>query len=73
MLIRDVHFLVQKDTVDMAKTNSATVARSATTGRFTIRKEGGDTSEHASGKKTPKVVRSSISKNRDALQRLANR
>jgi len=57
----------------MAKTNSATVAHSATVGRFTIRKEGGDTSGHASDKKTPKVVRSSISKNRDALQRLANR
>ncbi|WP_299209806.1 hypothetical protein [uncultured Tateyamaria sp.] len=57
----------------MTKTNSATVARSANAGKFTVRKEGGDTSEHASGKKTPKVVRSSISKNRDALQRLANR
>ncbi|WP_298921939.1 hypothetical protein [uncultured Roseobacter sp.] len=57
----------------MAKTNSATVARAARTGKFTVRKDGGDTSVHASGKKTPKVVRSSISKNRDALKRLANR
>ncbi|WP_195822163.1 hypothetical protein [Roseobacter sp. MH60115] len=57
----------------MAKTHSATVARTADTGKFTLRKEGGDTSVHASGKKTPTVVSASISKNRDALKRLANR
>lgn len=57
----------------MPKKNSATVARNASTGRFTVRKEGGSTSVHASGKKTPKVVSASISKNRDALKRLANR
>lgn len=62
-----------EDTADMAKTNSATVARSASKGKFTLRKEGGDTSVHASGKRTPKVVSTSISKNRDALKRLANR
>lgn len=57
----------------MAKKTTATVARTASTGRFTVRKDGGDTSVHASGKTTPKVVSSSIRKNRDALQRLANR
>lgn len=57
----------------MAKTHSATVARTADTGKFTLRKEGGDISVHASGKKTPTVVSASINKNRDALKRLANR
>lgn len=64
---------MEKDTAEMAKTNSATVARTADTGKFTLRKEGGDTTVHASGKRTPKVVSSSIRKNRDALKRLANR
>ncbi|WP_299680720.1 hypothetical protein [uncultured Roseobacter sp.] len=57
----------------MAKKTTATVARTAPKGTFAVRKDGGDTSVHASGKATPKVVSSSIRKNRDALQRLANR
>lgn len=68
-----MHSLAQKDTADMVNANSATVARSTAAGRFTIRKANGEMSEHTSGKKIPKIVRRSISKNRDALQRLANR
>lgn len=57
----------------MIKKPTAKVSRSATSGRFTVRKEGGGTSVHSSGKKTPKTVSASIDKNRDALQRLADR
>ncbi|WP_299752460.1 hypothetical protein [uncultured Tateyamaria sp.] len=64
---------MQKDTADMDNAANATVARSTAAGRFTIRKANGEMSEHASGKKTSKIVRRSISKNRAALQRLANR
>lgn len=68
----NVHFLLRR-TKDMPKKNSATISRSAISGKFTIRKDGGDASVHASSKKTPKTVSTSISKNRDALKRLANR
>ena len=57
----------------MPKTNSAKIQRNAASGRFTVHKEGGETSVHASGKKTPKTVSATISKNRDALKRLADR
>lgn len=57
----------------MPKSSSAKVTRLSDSGKFTIRKEGGSTSVHSSGKKTPKTVSSTISKNRDALKRLANR
>ncbi len=57
----------------MAAKTSATVTRSPTAGKFTVRKEGGGTTEHSSGKNTPKTVSVSISKNRDALKRLADR
>ena len=57
----------------MHKKSTSKVARSAASGRCTVRKEGGNASVHSSGKETPKTVRSSIDKNRDALKRLANR
>ncbi|WP_299410196.1 hypothetical protein [uncultured Roseobacter sp.] len=57
----------------MPKNNSATVKRNASAGKFTVRKESGDVSVHASGEKTPRTVSSSISRNKDALKRLANR
>ncbi len=57
----------------MPKKTTATIARSAVSGRFTVKKDGGQATVHTSGKKTPKTVSQSISKNRDALQRLANR
>lgn len=57
----------------MSAKSSATVKRTTATGQFSVRKESGSTSLHASGKETPKTVNTSINKNRDALQRLANR
>ena len=57
----------------MPKKISATVSRSASSGKFTVRKDGGSTSVHASSKKEGKTVSASIAKNRDALKRLANR
>ena len=57
----------------MAKKTTATVARNAKTGEFTVRKPGGEVTVLSTGKKTPKTVTASISKNRDALKRLADR
>lgn len=57
----------------MTKKTTAKVERNAKTGRFTIVKDGGAKSDYAAGKTTPKTVSSSISKNRDALKRLADR
>ena len=73
MILADVHLCPEKDDAAMPKNNTATVTRNAGSGRFTVRKEGGSVSTHSSGKKTPETVSSSISKNRDALKRLANR
>ena len=57
----------------MAKKTTATVARHAKTGEVTVRKPGGEVTVLSTGKKTPKTVTASISKNRDALKRLADR
>lgn len=57
----------------MTKKTPATVSRNPKTGAFVVRSETGKMSHHSASKKTPGIVRSTISKNRDALKRLANR
>ncbi|MEL7027048.1 MAG: hypothetical protein AAGO57_07470 [Pseudomonadota bacterium] len=57
----------------MAKKIEATIARDAKTGRFTLRKDGTERVIKNPGKATATAVNRSITKNRDALQRLANR
>lgn len=55
------------------KPKSATVNRSAMTGRFVVREDGGPATTHQVKPKSAAVIRESVAKNRDALQRLANR
>ena len=55
------------------KLTSATVSRHALTGKFVVREDGGKASVHEVKPKSKAVISKSVSKNRDALQRLANR
>jgi len=57
----------------MSNKTTAKIARSSRSGQFTLRKSGGGASVHVANKRTPKTVSASISKNRDALKRLADR
>ena len=55
------------------KTVSATVSRSAKTGRLLVRKSSGDVATYKVMPKSSDAINKSLSRNRDALQRLANR
>ena len=57
----------------MSKKIEATVVRDARSGRFTVREGGKDTKVSAASALTQRSVNQSISKNRDALKRLADR
>ena len=57
----------------MPKKPTATIERTAKSGRFAVRNESGKATIHQSGKNTPKIVKDSIAKNSEALRRLADR
>jgi hypothetical protein len=59
--------------VTAKKTNTVTVSRSAKTGQYVVRKSGGAETTYKVQPKSSDAIGKSLSKNRDALQRLANR
>jgi len=57
----------------LKNSNAATVTRTAKTGQYVVRKSGGATSTHTVKSESSAAISKSVTKNRDALQRLANR
>jgi hypothetical protein len=55
------------------KSKTATVSRSETTGQFVVRNDGGTVTTYTVQPKSSDIIRKSLTRNWDALQRLANR